>query len=91
MSIMLANLFHRATKCPFACFFKILLSVSFIYAIHIAISHQTDVSPYSFTLLVALVGVIATLAVAFHWNCRFSNADTKVKGARNDSQKVSGL
>ena len=78
MSIMLANLIHRATKCPFACFFKILLSVSFIYAIHIAISHQTDASPYLFILLVALVGVIASMAVAFHWSCRLRNADTKV-------------
>ena len=76
MSIMLANLFHRATKCPFACFLKILLSVSFIYAIHIAISHQTDASPYLFILLVALVGVIATLTVGFHWNCRLRNVDT---------------
>jgi hypothetical protein len=78
MSVMLANLFHRANKCPFACFLKILLSVSFIYAIHIAISHQTDASPYLFILLVALVGVIASLAVAFHWSCRLRNVDTKV-------------
>jgi hypothetical protein len=91
MLVTIANLFHRAHECPFTCFLKVLLSVSFIYALHIAISHQTDVSPYPFILLVALVGVIATLAVAFHWNCRFRNADTKVKGAGNDSPKVSGL
>jgi hypothetical protein len=78
MSVMLANLFHRANKCPFACFLKILLSVSFIYAIHLAISHQSDMSPYLFILLVALVGVIASLAVAFHWSCRLRNEDTKV-------------
>jgi hypothetical protein len=78
MSVMLANLFHRANKCPFACFLKILLSVSFIYAIHIAISHQTDASPYLFILLVALVGVIAILAAAFHLSCRLRNEDTRV-------------
>ena len=78
MSVMLANLFHRANKCPFACFLKILLSVSFIYAIHLSISHQSDMSPYLFILLVALVGVIASLAVAFHSSCRLRNEDTKV-------------
>jgi len=79
MSIMLENLFHRANRCPVACFLKVLLSVSFIYAIHLAISHQVNVSPYSFILLVSLVGVIATLAVAFHWSCRLDNEDTKDK------------
>ena len=78
MLAIFENLFHRANKCPVACFLKGLLSVRFIYAIHIAISHQTDVSPYPFILLVALVGVIAILAVAFHWNCRLRNEDTKI-------------
>ena len=73
----IANLLHRANKCPFACFLKVLLSVSFIYAIHIAISHQTDVSPYPFILLVALVGVIAMLALAFDWNCRYRDVEKK--------------
>ena len=77
MPVILANLFHRANKCPFACFLKILLSVSFIYALHIAISHQTDTSPYPFILLVAWVGVIAILAVTSHANCRLRNEDTK--------------
>lgn len=51
-------------------FFERAVIVIFIYALHIAISHQINVSPYSFVLLVALAGVIATLAVAFHWGCR---------------------
>jgi hypothetical protein len=79
MSAIFESLFRRANKCPFACLLKVLLSVSFIYAIHIAISHQIDVSPYPFVLLVALVGVIATLAVALDWSCRLRNADTKDK------------
>jgi hypothetical protein len=68
MSVMIANLFHRASDCPFAFILKLLLSVSFIYALHIAISHQ-DASPYLYIMLVALVGVIALLALAFHWDC----------------------
>ena len=79
MLILLENLFHRANRCPVACLLKVLLSVLFVYATHIAISHQISVSPYSFILLVALVGVIAALAVAFHWSCRLDNEDTKDK------------
>ena len=77
--MMLEDLFRLANRCPVACFLKVLLSVIFIYAIHIAISHQVNVSPYSFILLVALVGVIAALAVAFDWSCRIDNKDTKDK------------
>jgi len=76
MFIMLEKLFDRAYRCPFACFLKVMLAISFLYTGHLAISHQIDVSPYPFTLLVALVGVIATLAVAFHWSCRFRDTDT---------------
>jgi hypothetical protein len=71
MSALISNLFHRASLCPFACFFKLLLLVGFIYALHIAAYHQTDVSPYLFTLLVDAVGVVAVLTLAFHWNCHF--------------------
>ena len=77
--MMLEDLFRLANRCPVACFLKVLLSVIFIYAIHIAISHQVNVSPPSFILPVAFVGVIATLAVAFHWSCRIDNEDTKDK------------
>ena len=77
MLVMLEKLFHRAYRCPVACFLKVLFSASFIYALHIAISHQVNVSPYAFVLLVALVGVIAALAVAFHWSCRIGNEHTK--------------
>ncbi len=54
-------------------------AVSFFYAIHIAIYHQNDVSPYPFIVLVALVGVIAVLALATHSNCQFSNNE-KIEG-----------
>ena len=69
MPAMLENLFHRANRCPFACFLKVLLSLCVIYAIHIAIFH----------LLLALVGVIASLAVAFHRSCWLNNADPNDK------------
>ena len=78
MSAMIANLLERAGKCPFACFLKILLAGSFIFVLHVAIAHQTEVSPYPFVLLVASVGVIAVLAVVLHWNCRLSNTDTRI-------------
>ena len=79
MPAMLENLFHRANRCPFACFLKVLLSLCVIYTIHIAIFHQVDVSPYLFVLLLALVGVIASLAVAFHRSCWLNNADPNDK------------
>ena len=79
MLIMLQNLIQRANQCPFACFLKVLLFISFIFALHIAIFHQVNVSPYIFIMLVVLVGVIAALAVATHWSCRIRNMDTKVK------------
>ena len=76
---MFVNLFHRANRCPFACFLKVLLFISYIFAVHIAIYHQISVSPYSFIMLLALVGVIAALAVASEWNCRLRDTDTKDK------------
>ena len=75
MSVMLANLFHRANKCRFACFLKLMSAVSFFYTIYIAIYHQADMSPYPFILLVASVGMIAVLALASHLNCQFSNVE----------------
>ena len=77
MSALITNLLERAGQCPFACFLKILLAGSFTYALHIAISHQAEVSPYPFILLVALVGLIAVLATVLHWNCRLGNTDTE--------------
>ena len=79
MLAMFQNLIHRANRCPFACFLKVLLSVIVIYAIHIAIAHQITVSPYSFIILLAFVGVIAALAVATDWSCRIRDVDTKDK------------
>ena len=77
MSVMIASLFHRASKCPVACFLKFLLSVSFIYALHIAAYHQVDVSLHSYIWLVNLVAAIAILALAFHWNCEYHNVAKK--------------
>jgi len=77
MSVMFANLFHRASKCPVACFLKFLFSVSFIYALHLAAYHQVDVSLYSYIWLVNLVAVIAILALAFHWICEYRNVEKK--------------
>ena len=75
MSNMITSLINRANKCRFACSLKLMLAVSFYYAIHIALSHQVDVSPYPFILLVALVGVITILAVEFHTNCKLSKVE----------------
>ena len=75
MSNMIANLFNRANKCRFACSLKLMLAVSFYYTIHIAISHQTEVSPYPFILLMVLVGVIAILAMESHMNCQFRKVE----------------
>jgi hypothetical protein len=77
MFTLLGKLFDRAFRCPLACLLKVMLAVSVLYAGHIALSHQIDVSPYPFILLVASVGLIATLAVAFHWSCRLRDTATK--------------
>lgn len=77
MLVMIEKLFQRANKCPVACFLKVLLGVIFIYTGHIAISHQINVSHYSFIFLLALVAVIASLAVATHSSCRLRNMNTK--------------
>jgi len=71
MSALISNLFHRASACPFTCFLKFLLLACCIYTLHIAISHQADVSPHLYTLLAGSVGVVATLALALHWHCQF--------------------
>ena len=73
MSAFINNLLHRASVCPVACFLKFLLLAGSIYTFHIAISHQVDVSPYLYTLLVGSVGVVATLTLAFHWHCQLRN------------------
>ena len=74
MSATIAHMFHRVSQCPFTFFLKLLLPVSFIYALHVAAYHQVDVSPYSYVWLVGLVGVIAILALAFNWNCQCRNS-----------------
>ena len=75
MSATIENLFHRASKCPFACLLKFLLSVSLLYVLHVAVFHQADVSPYLSALLVNSIGVVAVLALAFHWNCQLRKDD----------------
>ena len=75
MSNMIANLFNRANKCRLACSLKLMLAVSLYYAIHIALSHQADTSPYPFILLVALVGVVAVLALGSHMNCQLRKVE----------------
>lgn len=77
MSVTTANLFHRIIQCPVAFLLKLLLSVSFIYALHVAAYHQVDVSPYSFIWLLDLVGVIAIIALTFNWNCQYRNVEKK--------------
>jgi hypothetical protein len=77
MLVTITNLFHRAKTCPFACLLKFLLCVSFIYALHVAAYHQTDVSPYSYVWLVDSVGIIGILALASHFNCQFRDSEEK--------------
>ena len=73
MSALISNLLHRASMCPLACSFKVLLMACCVYTFYIAVSHRTDVAPYLFTLLVGMIGLVASLALAFHWNCQLRN------------------
>ena len=75
MPVIVSKLLHRASKSPFACFMKFLLSVTFIYALNVAAYLQASVPLYLYVLLVDLFATIAVLVIAFHWNCRFRNAD----------------
>ena len=84
MPVMLVNLFQRARKCPVACSLKLLLLVSFIYVLHLATYHQTDISASSFFLLVDSVGVIAILTLAFHRGCQLRKV---AKTNRNTTTK----
>ena len=77
MSALISNFIHRASMCPFACSLKFLLLVCCIYTLHIAISHRADVAPYLFSLLVGSIGLVASLALAFHWNCQLRNRGEK--------------
>jgi hypothetical protein len=54
---------------------KFLMSVAFIYALHVAAYHQADTPIYSYIWLLNIFAVIAVLAVAFHWGCRIHNTD----------------
>ena len=42
-------------------------------SLHIAVYHRVDVAPYLYTVLIGLIGLVASLALAFHWNCQLRN------------------
>jgi len=86
MSSTIAKVFHRASQCPVALFLKLLLSVSFVYALHVAAYHQVDMSPYSFIWLVDLVAVIAILALTFNWRCQYRNVEKNEDGSSTNEQ-----
>jgi magnesium-transporting ATPase (P-type) len=75
MPVMLANFYHRASRCPVACFLKFLFAGSIIYVLHIAAHHQTDMSSHSYFLLADSVAVIAILTLVFHRSCQFRKVE----------------
>jgi hypothetical protein len=75
MSGFLSKLLHRASKCPFAFSLKFLLLICCLGTLHVAIYHRVDMGPYVYTLLVGLIGLVGSLALAFHWNCQLSNSE----------------
>ncbi len=77
MSDSMSNLVNRARRCPFACFLKVSVVVSFVYALHVAVFHQSDMSSHSFALLVDSVGLLAMLALAMHWVCSYRHPEEK--------------
>ena len=77
MPDLMSKIFYRASMCPFACSLKFLLLGLCIFSLLLATFHRVNVGPYLFTLLVGLIGVIASLALAFHWNCQLRNDGEK--------------
>lgn len=74
MSALISKLFQRASMCPFAFSLKLLLLICCMGTLYIAIYHRVDVAPYVYTVLVGLIGLVASLTLAFHWNCQLHNS-----------------
>ena len=70
MSDLLATVNHHIRGCPFACFLRLLCSLSFIIALNIAAFHQAEVSRALYILLLAATGLVAMLMLAVNSNCR---------------------
>ena len=73
----ISNLVHRANQCPVARILMAVLLVGFLYALHVAAFHQGDMSNHLYALLVASVGMLAMLTLAFHWMCAFHHPGKK--------------
>ena len=77
MYSIFSKLLHRAGMCPFACSLKFLLLICCVGTLYLAIFHRFDVAPYLYAVLVGLIGVVASLALAFHWNCQLRSSSGK--------------
>ena len=74
MSGIIGRLLQRASMCPVACSLKFLFLICCLSTLYIAIYHRLDVAPYLYTVLVGLIGLVASFALAFHWNCQLRDS-----------------
>lgn len=77
MSGIIGKLFQRAGMCPVACSLKFLFLICSLSTLYIAIYHRVDVAPYLYAVLIGLIGVVASFALASHWNCQLRNSGEK--------------
>jgi len=80
MSSLYAHYYYRARKCPLACLLKLFCVGAFLFALNLALFHQTEVPHASYVILVASIGAVAMLALAVNRNCRLRNSESGKPG-----------
>lgn len=68
----LNQLKQRARRCPFACFLKILVVISFAIALDIAVYFQGAMSFHEYYVFVMLIAYLAILGIITNTNCRLN-------------------
>ena len=74
MSGIIVKFFQRASMCPVACSLKFLFLICSLSTLYIAIYHRVDVAPYLYAVLIGLIGLVASFALASHWNCQLRSS-----------------
>ena len=69
MTMQRTQYVKEATRCRLVSLLQLVSVVSFIAALHGAVSHQGDVPPTLFVLWVVATGIVATLSLAISSSC----------------------
>ena len=68
----LNQLKQRARRCPFACFLKILIVISFAIALDIAVYFEGAMSFHEYSVFVMFIAYLAILGIITNTNCRLN-------------------